>query len=439
MPPHDLAAERALLGAMLLTTAAIADAVELSAAADFYRPAHAHVFDAIEALYGAGEPVDTVTVAAELQRNGLLEKAGGAGALVEMQASTPVAGNADHYGRIVAGHARRRALVGVAGEIAELAYGPGEVDDVEDQAQALVFAATARRAQRGPVVLDEVLDDGYEHAVALSEHDGLVGVTTGYNDLDEILLGLRPATLTILGARPGMGKTALVLAIALAAARSEDRPVVFFSLEMSRLELSQRVYASDGGIPAKAIRTGRMNEGQWEAFGAIRDGHRGLPVAIDDDPNVSVLDIRTRARRLAAASGGGLALIVVDYLQLMGNRRGAESRQVEVAEMSRGLKILARELDCPVLALSQLSRAPEARSDKRPILADLRESGAIEQDADVVMFLYRDEEYHVDTSERGVAEVHVAKHRSGPTGTIKLAWQREFARFVGLERHRTEL
>ena len=434
VPPHDPAAEQALLGAMLLAGDAAAATLEVTGAADFYWPAHAHVFAAIEALYAAGEPVDTVTVAAELHRTNLLDAVGGAGALVELQASTPVAGNADHYGRIVASHARRRALQRVAGEIAELAYGVGDIDALEDQAQALAFAATARRTSRSPATLGEVLDDGYEHAVALSEADGLVGVTTGYSDLDGVLLGLQPATLTILGARPGMGKTSLALGIALAAAHQERRPVLFFSLEMSQRELSQRVYAADGRIPAKAIRTGCLNEAQWETVDAIRAGLRGEPLTIDDDPDVGVLDIRTRARRLAAASGDGLALIVVDYLQLLASQRGAESRQVGVAEMSRGLRVLARELDCPVLALSQLSRSPEARADKRPILADLRESGVIEQDADVVMFLYRDEEYDANTAEPGVAEVHVAKHRSGRTGTVKLAWQPQFARVVSLDR-----
>ena len=437
VPPHDLAAERALLGAMLLTAGAVAAALEVICAGDFYRPAHAHVFAAIEALYAAGEPVDTVTVAAQLQKDGFLEAVGGPGALVEMQASTPVAGNADHYARIVDDRARRRALIGVAGEIAELAYGVGgDIDDLEDEAQALVFAATRRRDSGTLEALPEVLDRSYDRMVALSHEAGPSGVTTGFEDIDRLLLGLQGGTLVILGARPSMGKTSLALTMAVAAAAGAERPVLFFSAEMSKDELGQRVYVAESGVPAVAIRTGRMNEAQWEAVDGTRRGFAGATVEIDDSSSLSVLDIRTRARRRAATSDGGIALIVVDYLQLLSGRRSAENRQIEVSEMSRGLKTLARELDCPVLALSQLSRGPEARTDKRPILADLRDSGAIEQDADVVMFLYRDEHYDQDSAAKGTAELHVAKHRSGPTGLVRLAWQSDRARFAALETRR---
>ena len=432
VPPHDLAAEQALLGAMLLTAAAIADAVELTAVADFYRPAHAHIFDAIAGLYAAGEPVDTVTVAAELQRGGLLDAVGGPGALVEMQASTPVAGNAAHYANIVAKNATLRRLIGAAGEVAELAYGrPADVDAALDQAEALVFAVAGGSDTSSMAPLHDLLDRGVDHLELLYEHgQSLTGVPTGYTELDNLLLGMQPSTLAVLGARPGIGKTSLALGIAAAAAtgNADRRPVLFFSLEMSHLELTQRLLCSEARVSTQRIRSGQLRDDEWTLINAAVGRLAEAPLWIDDNANTSVLEIRAKARR-KHAEAGGLGLVVVDYLQLLGGRAGAESRQVEVSEMSRSLKILARELECPVLALSQLSRAPEARADKRPVLADLRESGAIEQDADVVMFLYRDEMYNKDSADRGIAELHVAKHRTGPTGTIRLTFLPQYTRF----------
>ena len=430
VPPHDLAAERALLGAMMLTAAAVADAVELTSAADFYRPAHSHTFDAIAGLYAAGEPVDTVTVAAELQRSGLLDAVGGPGALVEMQASTPVAGNAARYADIVAKNATLRRLIGAAGEVAELAYSrPADVDAALDQAESLVFAVASGSAASSMEPLYGLLDRGVDHLEKLYEHgQSLTGVPTGYSDLDNLLLGLQPSTLLVLGARPGIGKTSLALGVAAAAAMGSRRPVLFFSLEMSHLELTQRLLCSEARVSTQRVRSGQLSDDDWTLINSAVGRLAEAPLWIDDNPNTSVLEIRAKARR-KHADVGSLALVVVDYLQLMGGRVSAESRQVEVSEMSRGLKILARELECPVLALSQLSRAPEARSDKRPMLADLRESGAIEQDADVVMFLYRDEMYNNDTPDRGIAELHIAKHRTGPTGTIKLGFLPQYTRF----------
>ena len=433
VPPHDLAAERALLGAMLLTPAAIADGVESTAAPDFYRPAHAHVFDAIAGLYGAGQPVDTVTVAAELQRAGLLEAVGGAAALVEMQASTPVAGNAARYADIVAKNATLRRLIGAASEVAELAYSrPADVDAALDEAESVIFkvAGGAESVSMAPV--RTLLDAGLDHLEKLYEHgQSLTGVPTGYADLDNLLLGLQPSTLVILGARPSVGKTSLALGIAAEAAVTASRPVLFFSLEMSHLELTQRLLCAEARVPTQRVRSGQLEDDHWTRISAAMGRLGDAPMWIDDNPSTSVLEIRAKARRKHAELGD-LALVVVDYLQLMGGRHGAESRQVEVSEISRSLKILARELNCPVLALSQLSRAPEARNDKRPMLADLRESGAIEQDADVVMFLYRDEVYNADSPDRGIAEVHVAKHRTGPTGTVKLAFLPQYTRFDDL-------
>lgn len=439
VPPHDLAAEQALLGAMLLTSAAIADAVELTSAEDFYRPAHAHVFDAVAALYGTGEPVDTVTVAAELQRSGLLDVVGGAGALVEMQASTPVAGNAAHYAEIVAKNATLRRLIGAAGEVAELAYGrPADVDAALDQAESMIFSVASGTSATSMEKLYTLIDKGVAHLEHLYEHgQSLTGIPTGFSDLDNLLLGLQPSSLVILGARPGIGKTSLALGMAAAAAMDARRPVLFFSLEMSHLELTQRLLCSEAQVSTQHVRSGRLDDKDWKRVNAAVGHLADAPLWIDDNPNTSVLEIRAKARRKHAESGD-LGLVVVDYLQLMGGRVGAESRQVEVSEMSRGLKILARELECPVVALSQLSRAPESRADKRPMLADLRESGAIEQDADVVMFLYRDEMYNSDTSDRGIAELHVAKHRTGPTGVVKLAFLPHYTRFDNLSQRSSE-
>ncbi len=435
VPPHDLAAERALLGAMLLTAEAIADAVELTSAEDFYRPAHAHVFDAVAALYGSGEPVDSVTVSAELQRTGLLEAVGGAGALVEMQASTPVAGNASYYAELVAKNATLRRLIGAAGEVSELAFSrPADIDAALDQAEAMIFSVASGTSASTMESLYVLVDKGVEHLEQLYQHgQSLTGLPTGFTDLDNLLLGLQPSSLAILGARPGIGKTSLALGMAAAAAMDASRPVLFFSLEMSHLELTQRLFCSEAQVSTQNIRSGRLNDTEWTKLNAAVGRLAEAPLWIDDNPNTTVLEIRAKARR-KHADWGDLGLVVVDYLQLMGGRTSAESRQVEVSEMSRGLKILARELKCPVVALSQLSRAPESRADKRPMLADLRESGAIEQDADVVMFLYRDEMYNSDTSDRGIAELHVAKHRTGPTGVVKLSFLPQYTRFDNLAR-----
>ena len=433
--PHDLAAERALLGAMLLTATAIGDAVEFTAASHFYRPAHSHVFDAITGLYAAGEPVDTVTVAAELSRCDLLDAVGGPGALVEMQAGTPVAGNAARYARIVADAATLRRLIGAAGEVAELAYSrPADVADTLDQAESMVFGVTGSSGGDTSASAATLCDRGIDHLEQLYKNGGvLTGVTTGNVDLDHLLGGLQPASLVVLGARPSVGKTSLALNIATSVADVARKPVMFFSLEMSHQELTQRLFCAEARVSTQRVRTGNLRDEDWDRINAAVGRIAASPLWIDDSPTTTVLEIRAKARRKHAELGE-LGLIVVDYLQLMSSRGSAESRQVEVSDMSRGLKVLARELNCPVLALAQLSRGPEARTDKRPMLSDLRESGAIEQDADVVMFLYRDEVYNPDTPQRGIAELNIAKHRSGPTGVVKMAFLADITRFETLAR-----
>ncbi len=430
--PHNLDAEESLVGAMLLSRDAIATAGEACAADDFYKPAHAHIFRAVSDLYARGEPVDAVTVADELSRAGLLELIGGPATLVTLAAETPSVANAGRYARIVEEHALLRRLIGAATEIAEIGYDvPEDVAGALDRAETLVFEVAQRRATDTTKPLKELLAQALDNLEALFErHEAITGVPTGYRDLDERLSGLQPSNLVIVGARPGMGKTSFALGLAAHAAVERRIPALVFSLEMSHLELTQRMLCAEARVDSTRMRNGRLLESDWpkisQAIGRLGEA----PLYIDDNPNLTVMDIRAKARRLASRTG--LGLVVVDYLQLMSGRSSAENRQVEVSEISRGLKILARELDVPVVALSQLSRNLETRADKRPVLADLRESGSLEQDADVVLFLYRDELYNSESADRGIAEVIVAKHRNGPTGVTQLAFLDHFARFANI-------
>jgi replicative DNA helicase len=435
VPPHSIQAEESLLGAMLLSRDAIAAAVEVVSADDFYKPAHGHVYDAITALFGQGEPVDPVTVADQLRRAGLLDAVGGPAALVTLQAGTPAVGSASRYGRIVEEHAMLRRLIGVAGEIAEIGYEPP--DDVAmavDRAEALVFDVAQRRVTDSMAPLRELLEQKLDQLEMLYERgESITGVPTGYTDLDERLAGLQPSNLVIVGARPSMGKTSFALGIAAHAALEAQTPVLFFSLEMSHLELTQRLLCAEARVDATRMRNGRLHESDWPKISHAVGRLAEAPMFIDDNPHLTVMEIRAKARRLKS-SVGGLGLIIIDYLQLMTGRHNAENRQVEVSEMSRGLKILARELEVPVVALSQLSRNLEMRADKRPQLADLRESGSLEQDSDVVMFIYREELYNPETPDRGTAEIIVSKHRNGPTGAVQLAFLDHYTRFANMAR-----
>jgi replicative DNA helicase len=436
VPPHNLDAEESLLGAMLLSRDAIAAALECCVAEDFYKPAHALVFDSIYSLYTRGEPADPVTVADELRRSGRLESIGDPSVLLSLQVNTPSTANASHYARIVEEHALLRKLVGVAGEIAELGYSvPEDVTEAVDRAEAMIFEVAQRRVVDTMSPIRELLAQSLDHLEALVERgETITGVATGYADLDERLAGLQRSNLVVVGARPSMGKTSMALGMVTHAAVHNRVPVLMFSLEMSHLELTQRMLCSEARVDAIRMRNGRLLESDWpkisNAIGRLGDA----PIYLDDNPNVTIMDIRAKARRLKAREG--LGLVVVDYLQLMTghSRSRAENRQVEVSEISRGLKVLARELDIPVVALSQLSRNLEMRQDKRPVLADLRESGSIEQDADVVLFIYRDEVYNPESPERGTAEVILAKHRNGPTGVVQLAFVDHHTRFANMAR-----
>jgi replicative DNA helicase len=437
VPPHNLEAEESLLGAMLLSRDAITAAVEAHVeTSDFYKPAHGHIYEAIQSLHGQGEPADPVTVAEELRRADLLDNIGGRVALLQIQANTPASANAGHYARIVNELALLRRLIGVAGDIAEMGY--DETDDVTetlDRAEALVFEVAERRVSDSMVGIRDALQDTLDELEARYGDDSeLIGMPTGFDEIDKKLHGLQRSNLVILAARPGMGKTSLALGLAKNVAMGTGKPVIFFSMEMGALELTKRLLSMEAGVDATKLWTANLSEPDWgkisHAVGRLAEAQ----LHIDDNPHCTVMEMRAKARRLRARHGD-LGLVIVDYIQLMtpsSTGRRSENRQVEVSEISRGLKILARELECPVIALSQLNRQLEYRQDKRPMLADLRESGGLEQDADVVAFIYRDEVYNPESDDRALAEIIIAKHRNGPTGTARLVFRPERAEFVNM-------
>jgi len=378
VPPHNLQAEESLLGAMLLSRDAIVAAVEVQLSADdFYKPAHGHVFDAVTSLYASGDPADPVTVAESLRRAGVLEAIGGPATLITLQAGTPAIGNAGRYARIVEEHSLLRRLIRVAGDIAELGYGvPEDVAGAVDEAEAMVFDVAQRRVTDSMATIRDLLSAQLDHLEALYERNQeITGVPTGFIDLDRQLAGLQPSNLVIVGGRPGTGKTSFSLGIAAHAALEAHTPVLVFSLEMSHRELTQRLLCSEARVDATRMRNGKLLESDWPKISHAVGRLGEAPIFIDDNPHLTIMEIRAKSRRLKSREG--LGLIVIDYLQLMSGRSNAENRQVEVSEMSRGLKILARELNVPVIALSQLSRNLESRADKRPVLADLRESGCM--------------------------------------------------------------
>jgi len=430
IPPHNLQAEEAVLGAILLSRDALGSVVESGLRFDdFYKPAHQHIFDVACAVSQSGGPADTITVADELQRLGLLESVGGVETLHRLQNATPAISNASHYAKIVADAAMLRRLILVAGDISELAYsGPDNVDMALDEAETRVFKVADRRVSDTYAEIGELMKGAIERIEEnYARGDTITGTPTGYADLDELLSGLQPSTLNIIGARPAMGKTAMGLGIATNVAKLTNKPVLVFSLEMGHIELTQRILSSEAEVDSTKIRNGRLSESDWAKVGRAI-GRLEVPLFLDDNPRVTVMEIRAKARRLKMQRGD-LGLVLIDYLQLMSGGGNAENRQLEVSEISRNLKILARELEVPIIALSQLSRNLEQRADKKPMLSDLRESGSLEQDADVVMFLYRDEVYNKESPDRGAADLIIAKHRAGPIGEIRLAFRGHYAKF----------
>ncbi len=431
VPPHNVVAEESLLGAMLLSQDAIASSLEVGLHADdFYKPAHGHVYDAITTLYGRGEPADPVTVAELLSRAGHLDAVGGPAILITLQAGTPAIGNAARYARIVEEHALLRRLIRAGGDVVELGYSlPDDVGGAVDLAEATVFGVAQHRVTESGSTLRDILSRQLDHLERLEEQGGdhITGIPTGFIDLDRQLSGLQPSNLIIVGGRPGTGKTALGLGMAAHAATHAGAKVLIFSLEMTEGELGGRLLAAEARVNSADIRDGRLSPAEWVRINAAVGKLSEVPIFIDDNPHLTIMELRAKARR--HQSREGLDLVVIDYLQLMTG--AGENRQLEVAEVSRGLKLLARELRVPVVALSQLSRNTEQRADKRPMLADLRDSGGIEQDADTVIFVYRDELYYPDSPDRGMAEINVAKQRSGPVGMSRLAFL-PFPRFANM-------
>lgn len=433
VPPHNIDAEESLLGAMLLSRTAIDIVSETMQPEFFYRPAHAHIYEAIMSLSSQGEAVDPVTVADELRRHGFLEAIGGTDALLSLQAATPATSSAGRYAKIIEELALLRSMIGVGGEIVELGYSlPDDVTKALDDAESMMFRVAEHRQTDTMSRLHDLLDQTIDNLEALYDRgQSITGTPTGYHDFDELTSGLQPDALIVVGARPAMGKTSFAIGMASHAAIDAHLPVLFFSLEMSRVELSQRILCAEARVDSTRVRNGNLTDDDWHRISHAVGRLGEAPLWIDDNPNVTVMEIRAKARRLQSQVGQ-LGMIVIDYIQLMTGQGRAENRQTEVAEISRSLKILARELKVPVVALAQLNRGLEQRTDKRPMLADLRESGSLEQDADIVCFLYRDEVYNPESSEMGTAEVHVAKHRAGPTDTIRLAFLSHYTKFANM-------
>ena len=429
-PPQDLVAEQSVLGGMLLSKDAIADVVEIIKERDFYRPAHELIYDAILDLYGRGDPADPVTVVAELTKRGDIARAGGAPYLHTLISSVPTAANAGYYARIVRDRAILRRLVEAGTKIVQLGYSEeGDVDDAVDSAQAEVYQVTESRMSEDYIQLSQLLPAALDEIEAISAGVTREGVMTGFKDLDALTNGFHAGNMVVLAARPGVGKSTLGLDIARHASIKIGDTSVIFSLEMSRSEITMRMLSAEARVGLNNIRSGSLSDEEWGRLAKRMGEISEAPLFIDDSANLSLMEIRAKARRLKQRHN--LKLIVIDYLQLMTSGKKVENRQQEVSEFSRNLKLLAKELNVPIIAISQLNRSPEQRSDKKPMLSDLRESGSIEQDADVVILLHRDEMYD-SQSRSGEADLIVAKHRNGQTRTITVAAQLHFARFADM-------
>ncbi len=431
-PPQDLAAEQSVLGGMLLSKDAIADVVEVVRGHDFYRPAHELVYEAVLDLYGRGEPADAVTVSAELQKRGELGRVGGAPYLHTLLQSVPTAANAGYYARIVRETAVLRRLIEAGTKIVQMGYaGDGDSDDIVDAAQVEVYNVTDRRTSEDYLPLSEIMEGTLDEIEAIGSRGGeMVGVPTGFADFDELTNGLHAGQMIVLAARPAVGKSTLGLDVARSAAIKNNMATCIFSLEMSRNEITMRLLSAEARVPLHHMRTGRLTDDDWTRLARRMGEVSNAPLFIDDSPNMSMMEIRAKCRRLKQRND--LKLVIIDYLQLMSSGKRVESRQQEVSEFSRAIKLLAKELEVPVIAISQLNRGSEQRTDKKPQMSDLRESGSIEQDADMVVLLHREELYERESPRAGEADFIVAKHRNGPTATITVAFQGHYSRFVDM-------
>ncbi|GAA1057993.1 replicative DNA helicase [Agromyces luteolus] len=432
IPPHDLLAEQSALGGMMLSKDAVADVIETLRGIDFYVPKHEVVFNAILSLYSHGEPTDVIAVTDELTKTGELQRAGGVEYLHTLTSLVPTAANAGYYASIVAERALLRRLVEAGTRIVQMGYaGEGEVVELVNNAQAEIYSVTGSVESEDYVPLTDAIGTAIDEIEAAKHTDGkMTGVPTGFADLDDLTNGFHPGQMIIVAARPAMGKSTLALDFARSAAITHDLPTIFFSLEMGRSEIAMRLLSAEASVPLQNMRKGTVDTRDWTTIASTRGRINDAPLYIDDSPNMTLVEIRAKCRRLKQRVG--LKMVVIDYLQLMTSGKRVESRQQEVSEFSRALKLLAKELQVPVLALSQLNRGPEQRADKMPALSDLRESGSIEQDADMVILLHRESAYERDSPRAGEADLIVAKHRNGPTRTVTVAFHGHFSRFADM-------
>lgn len=432
VPPQNVDAEMSVLGGMMLSKDAIADVIEILRSADFYRPAHASVYEVVIELFGRGEPADAVTVGAELKKKGELERIGGLPYLHTLVATVPTAANAAYYARIVREQAQLRSLVEAGTRIVQLGYTTdgADVEGLINLAQSEVFAISEQRQTTDYTTLEEIVPDLYEELERNANRDGgLDGVPTGFSELDSKLNGLRAGQMIIIAARPGGGKSTLAMDICRSAAVHNNMASAYFSLEMNRTELSMRLLAAESRVFLDRMIKGELETRDWQAIARTLDKISQAPLIVDDSPNMTMGEIRAKSRRMKQQHG--IQLIVIDYLQLLtSGGKAVESRQQEVSEFSRSIKLLAKELEIPIVAVAQLNRDSERRNDRRPQVADLRESGSLEQDADVVLLIHRDDMFNKDSDRRGLAEIIIGKQRSGPTGTLELEFQGQYARFA---------
>lgn len=433
--PHDIEAEQAVIGSMLTDKEAVTSSIEVLKEEDFYREDNRIIYSAMLNLYNRAEPIDLITVKSELESMGKFDQVGGFEYLTELPEKVPTTANAEKYIKIVEEKSTLRNLIRTANEIIELGYDPTEdIDDIMEGAEKKIFNLTQDKNQKGYVAIKDILVDSFTQLEELyNRKQHITGVPTGFADLDYRTAGLHGSELILIAARPAMGKSAFALNIATNAALRGNTPVAIFSLEMSKEQMVNRIMCSEAMVDSNKVRTGKLEEEDWGKLAGAIGPLSETGIYIDDTPGISVMEIRAKCRKLKLEKNIGL--VVIDYLQLIqGSNKRNSNREQEISEISRSLKILAKEINVPVIALSQLSRAVEQRPDHRPMLSDLRESGAIEQDADIVMFLYRDDYYNEDSDKKNIAELIIAKHRGGSTGTVELGWLGSYTKFVNLEK-----
>jgi replicative DNA helicase len=433
MLPNDMLAEQSALGGMLLSQEACAEVFETVKGSDFYAPKHELIFDSIATLFGKGEPIDVITVTDELMKQGNLVKAGSADYLHTLTSIVPTAANAAFYAKIVQEKATLRRLVEVGTKIAQLGYAnEGDVEDLVNQAQSDVYSVGVGATTEDYVGLSTSIEAAINEIESAQKRGGdMVGVPTGFIELDELTHGFHPGQLIIVAARPAVGKSTIALDFARHAALKADKPTIFFSLEMGRAEIAMRLLSAESSIMLQSMRKGNIGDAEWARLAQVRGQINDAPLFIDDSPNLTLVEIRAKCRRLAQRVG--LKMIVIDYIQLMTSGKKVESRQQEVSEFSRALKLLAKELQVPVIALSQLNRQAEQTKDKKPEISHLRESGSLEQDADVVILLHREGIGEKDHPRVGEADIILAKQRSGPTGLVTVAFQGQYSRFMNMK------